>query len=115
ILVVSEMLEEHAASIGVSRERITIVRTGVDCDLFRADGSGDSVREMHGLHNKKVIGFVGSLKPWHDLDTLRAAVQLLVASDPSYHLLVVGEGPRFEELQSKGEAFATYTGAIPHE
>jgi glycosyltransferase involved in cell wall biosynthesis len=115
ILVVSEMLEAHAASLGVARERIEVVRTGVDCDLFDATTSGDGIRERHGLSGKKVVGFVGSLKPWHDLDTLIAAMARLVANDPTYQLLVVGQGPRTEELTRQHNAFVTDAGAVKHE
>ncbi len=115
LLVVSEMLEAHAASLGVPRERVAIVRTGVDCDLFHPGVSGADVRTTHGLRDKKVVGFVGTLKPWHDLDTLLSAMRQLVAGDPSYHLLVVGKGPRLEELQARGEAFVTCVGSVPHE
>ncbi len=115
ILVVSEMLLRHAVSIGVPEEHITIVRTGVDSDLFSPSVSGEHIRRLHGLGDKKVIGFVGSLKPWHDLDTLRAAMRILVTDDPGYRLLVVGQGPRFDELISSNESFVTYAGAVAHD
>lgn len=115
LLVVSETIEKYAMSLGVLRGRIAVVRTGVDTELFAPSVSGEHVRQRYGLGDKKVIGFVGSLKPWHDLDTLLAAMRLLVADDPAYHLLVVGEGPRFDELAANNERFATYTGAVVHE
>ncbi len=115
ILVVSEMLRRHAVSIGVSEERITVVRTGVDSDLFAPSVSGEQIRQRYGLDGKKVVGFVGSLKPWHDLDTLRAAMRLLVADDPAYHLFVIGKGPRFDELTTSNELYATYAGAVAHD
>jgi glycosyltransferase involved in cell wall biosynthesis len=114
LLVVSEMLRRHAISLGVSEERISVVRTGVDCELFNPFVSGADVRRQYKLDGKRVVGFVGSMKPWHDLDTLLAAMQLLVADDPTYHLLVVGQGPRMEELASRNETFVTYAGAVEH-
>jgi len=115
ILVVSEMLRRHAVSIGVTEERVAVVRTGVDSDLFGPSVSGEHVRERHDLARKKVVGFVGSLKPWHDLDTLLAAMRLLMPDDPGYHLLIAGQGPRMDELVSKNDAFVTYAGAVVHE
>ena len=44
------------------------------------------------------LGFVGTLKPWHGLDTLLAAVAILVAADPSYRLRIVGDGPGAADL-----------------
>lgn len=115
LLVVSAMLQRQAIGVGVAADRISVVRTGVDDELFAPSVSGARVRDRHGLGSKKVIGFVGSLKPWHDLDTLLAAMRLLVADDPAYHLLIVGQGPRMEELVSKNDAFVTYAGAVVHE
>ncbi|GAB3278179.1 glycosyltransferase family 4 protein [Kineosporia babensis] len=45
-------------------------------------------------------GFVGTLKPWHGVDLLIQAMSILVALDPSHRLLVVGDGPERERLQS---------------
>ncbi len=40
------------------------------------------------------VGFVGTLKPWHGLQTLVRAFGWLYAIDPTVRLLVVGEGPQ---------------------
>ena len=40
-----------------------------------------------------VVGFVGTLKPWHGVEDLLLAVALLRRQDPSYRLLLVGDGP----------------------
>lgn len=114
VLVVSEHLLEQAAAAGVAPGRARIVHTGVDTELFAPEVNGEAVRRRLSLDGKKVVGFVGSLKPWHDLDTLLTAVRLLVAADPAYHLLVVGRGPRFDELAAKNESFVTSVGAVAH-
>lgn len=114
LLVVSELLRDHALQAGVPESRISVVRTGVDCDLFDPARASSPVRGQLGLDGKKVVGFVGSLKPWHDLDTLLAAMRELISRDPTYRLLVVGRGPRAEEIASTHEDFICYVGAIDH-
>jgi len=63
------------------------------------------------------VGFVGSLKPWHGVTTLVAALAHLVAADGTYRLRLVGDGPeraRLEQaVQAAGISHATtFTGAV---
>lgn len=108
VLPVSSALAEHARRLGVPDERIAVSPNGVDPERFDPAISGAAVRARHGLVGKTVIGFVGSLRPWHDLDALLRAVERL----PDVHLLVVGDGPRRAELAA-GER-VQITGAVEH-
>src|SRR5699024_2807581 len=49
------------------------------------------------------IGFVGTLKPWHGLPVLLDALALVLADDPGYRLLLVGDGPEREALVARAE------------
>jgi glycosyltransferase involved in cell wall biosynthesis len=115
LFVVSRELEMHARRLGVPGEGIHVLPNGVDAERFHPDVSGGAVRERHALHGKRVIGFVGSLKPWHDLDTLLEAARRLAQRDPRIRLLVVGEGPRLAELRAAREPHVICTGAVPHD
>ncbi|MFQ6029347.1 MAG: glycosyltransferase [Dehalococcoidia bacterium] len=76
VLVTTQALADYAMQLGVPKERISVKPCGVDPDLFNPKISGRAVRRRHNLREKQVIGFVGSLKQWHDLDTLVEATQL---------------------------------------
>jgi glycosyltransferase involved in cell wall biosynthesis len=74
----------------------------------------NSVRKT--FTGKTVMGFVGSLKPWHGIDLLVDSFRAL-AEDPVYHLLVVGDGPMMKALRKVERQFpgrVTLTGSIPH-
>ena len=114
LIVVSETLADYARRLGVSSERITVLPNGVDPQRFHPTVSGNDVRSLYNLNGKKVIGFVGSLKPWHDLDTLLDAVEFLAKTDEAVHLLVVGQGSRMDQLRSLGNGHMTCTGAVEH-
>jgi glycosyltransferase involved in cell wall biosynthesis len=65
-----------------------------------------------------VVGFLGTVKPWHDLPALIRATALLDGDGPAPRLLVVGDGPQRRRLESLARAQgveATFTGAVPHE
>jgi glycosyltransferase involved in cell wall biosynthesis len=114
LVVVSGLLAEHARALGVENERITVLPNGVDPERFQPDVSGAPVRERHGLGDAWVAGFAGSFKPWHDLDTLVAAVRSLAQDGLDVRLLAVGDGPRLRELAPSGEPFLVCTGAVDY-
>ncbi len=115
LFVVSEPVAEFARGVGVAGDRISIVTTGVDPEQFRPDISGREVRARHGLDATFVIGFVGTLKPWHDLETLVSATKALAERGERVHLLIVGDGPQLEWLQALDADYITCTGAVPHD
>jgi glycosyltransferase involved in cell wall biosynthesis/aminoglycoside phosphotransferase (APT) family kinase protein len=115
IFVVSEALAGFARSCGADATKITVLPNAVSPERFSPAVSGDQVRRRYGLQGRFVIGFVGSLKLWHDLDTLLKAARRLHAEDPSVRLLVVGDGPRLPELQALNEPFLICTGGVSHE
>jgi glycosyltransferase involved in cell wall biosynthesis len=114
LLPVSSYLARYARGVGVHPEKITIVPTGVDPEVFHPGISGAHIRAKYGLADKTVVGFVGSLKPWHDIDTLLMALRRLTQSAPGCHLLVIGTGPRFDQLLALHEATTTFVGAVDH-
>lgn len=95
--------------------RVHVVANGVDTARF-ADATADHTASPPG--DAPIVGFVGTLKPWHGLDTLVEAFSLLHdRHGVQARLLVVGDGPGRTMLES---AFtrpalagrATLTGAV---
>jgi len=69
---------------------------------------------------KFVIGFVGTLKPWHGLSVLVEAFAVLRKEIPNAQLLIVGDGPEREkitaDLITRGLTESVHlTGAVPAE
>jgi glycosyltransferase involved in cell wall biosynthesis len=71
---------------------------GNGVDTLRVRPSGRPVKPATGPFT---VGFVGTLKPWHGVDLLVDTTALLVAEDPLYRLLVVGDGPLGTMLQER--------------
>ena len=118
VVVVSQHLKEFVSSCGVRESSISVLPNGVDPRRFMIVGNGKSVRELYGLNGKRVIGFVGTLKPWHGTETLLKAFQDVHAQDPHTHLLIVGDGPERKALEGfRNDAGLTggitFTGNIP--
>ncbi len=86
VVAVSEPVAAWARPRAVDPTRVHVVANGVDPQrITPAPPTQPS--------DTFTVGFVGTLKPWHGLDVLVDALALLVQADPSYRLLVVGDGP----------------------
>ena len=119
IIAVSAAVREHALSCGASAERVTVFPNGAATDRFHPGVDGRPVRERYELSGRPVIGFIGSLKPWHGLDFLLDAFTDILARRPDAALLLVGEGPALADLQARVARDQLHgrvilTGRIPH-
>jgi 1,2-diacylglycerol 3-alpha-glucosyltransferase len=69
-----------------------------------AHADGGAVRRRFGFaENDVVLGYVGRLAPEKNLDMLLDAAEILMARDPRIHLLLVGDGPSREGLESRAQ------------
>ena len=110
VIAVSEPVAGWVRARALIPQRVHVVGNGVDTDRIVARPRVDNPSAF-------TIGFVGTLKPWHGLETLVDAFALLASTDPSYRLLVVGDGPGARglagALESRGlTAAATMAGAV---
>ena len=113
IIAVSDALRDELVEAGVNAAKVTVIPNGVDISLFGEPAVG----RVPKFKEKFVIGFVGSLKPWHGIEILAEAFREL-ASDSRFHLLVVGDGPSadvLEKLEQDVPDQVTRIGAVPHE
>ncbi|HEY3311938.1 MAG TPA: glycosyltransferase [Anaerolineales bacterium] len=100
LAVVSEPIKDYLLERGAAPQKIRVIPNAVDESIFHPAVDGSEVRSRLGLADKFVIGFAGTSRPWHDLETLVAAVARLRSAPPAllrngepgaYHLLLVGE------------------------
>jgi len=90
IVVPSRALATHLVERGARAGRVRVVPCGVSRSLFVARRLP---RPSHGPGDPFTVGFVGSLKPWHGVETLLDAFVELRRCSAAYRLLVVGDGP----------------------
>ena len=114
IFVTTGALVDYVHVRGGSRSRVRILPCGAPADLFAR-----RARARDASRSDFVVGFLGSLKPWHGLDVLLEAFGALHAADKSYRLLIVGDGPLRAEIEStcrqRGfESAVTMTGSVDH-
>ena len=116
VVVPSQQLADRVRARG--QRRVLVVPNAVDPQRFASCGQGAAaslLRRRLGLEDRFVIGFVGSLKRWHDLDTILDAAAAV--PEPRAALLVVGEGPerrRLERRAAENSLTAVFPGAVSH-
>jgi len=120
VIVVSRHLQEFVASCGVPESRICLLPNAVDPQHFIVADHGRAMCAKYQLDGKRVIGFVGSLKPWHGTETLFEAFRALHVTMPNTHLLIVGDGPKREGLEQYAQAnglhgAVTFTGNVAYD
>jgi glycosyltransferase involved in cell wall biosynthesis len=111
VRVVSRQVAGEAAAAGVAVDRIVVVPSRCDTELFDPDRwreAGKAVRSSFpGEAGSPVVGFLGSLNASKGLDTLIAAATKLAEKRP-IRMAVAGDGPLRRELVR-----AASTGAAP--
>ncbi len=115
ILVTAEALIDYIHERGASRRNARLLPCGVGRSMF-----ADLERRRPVDPDRFVLGFLGSLKPWHGIDVLVDAFTALRERSDAYRLLVVGDGPlrAYIELVCRQRGlldFVELAGAVPHE
>ncbi|MEQ1758402.1 MAG: glycosyltransferase family 4 protein [Vicinamibacterales bacterium] len=95
IVTVSREVADYVCAHGADPARVVVAVNGVDLSLY-ADVQPPSTDDT-----RFTIGFLGSLKPWHGIDVLIDALELLVSRSPHYHLRLIGDGPERARLTAQ--------------
>lgn len=114
IITVSGALKEKLGSIGVARDKVSVLRNGVDLEQF-TQGARDNVRAKLGLIRKTILS-VGHLIDRKGHDLVIDALRNIDDAD----LLIVGAGPQRNSLEAQVKRAGLdqrvqFLGQVPHE
>lgn len=114
LITVSAGLRDELAGLGVPRERVRVLRNGVDLTLFRPVERA-AARARLGFDRPTLL-FVGNLIPLKRQEVAIRALALL----PQARLVLAGEGPDRERLQRLAVEFGVgdriaFLGTVPHD
>jgi len=120
VLPVSRELAQRLIDRGASATKVHVVPNGADEAFFRAQPcDAAATRASLSLGNAFVVGFVGSLKPWHGVDVLLRAAATLNRGKGAVKVLIVGVGPEEQRLRALAvelgiDEHVVFTGAVEH-
>jgi glycosyltransferase involved in cell wall biosynthesis len=114
IIAVSQALKDAMVELGISPQRVTVLRNGVDLHMFRPEDRA-AARSALGLQGRVLLS-VGHLIE-------RKGHELIIGALPrleNYSLLIVGEGPERSGLERLARRLGVLDrvrlfGAVPHQ
>jgi glycosyltransferase involved in cell wall biosynthesis len=96
LIAVSDEVATYVRQFPEMEGRVHVVPNGVNPDRFPSN-----LRPSNpSAPGTFTVGFVGTLKPWHGLETLVEAFARLHSVNPNVRLLVVGDGPERSSLEA---------------
>ncbi len=128
------VLDEHISPLSLHRARYVIatdleripaayrskgvrVSWGANTELFNPSVDGGPARQRLGLGDAYVVGYSGSFKKWHGLDTLVDTVAML--RDLPLRAMLVGDGPMRPVIEAAAKRAGVedrfvFTGSVPY-
>lgn len=99
-ITVSESLKRLTAqTVGIPRERITVIYNGVDLSNFvHLGGDADAICHSPSASRSLMVGCVGTLRPVKGHRYLIEAIAVVRERVPNVRLCLVGDGPLHQEL-----------------
>ncbi len=120
VYVVSSALRDYYSAFTNRPEKIRVVPNCVNPDYLKVDpDKKQKLIAEFNLGGKKVIGFVGSIFPYHGVDILIRAFAKLAKQFPDAVVLIVGDGiilNSLKELSSREQLNdrVLFAGSRPH-
>ncbi len=119
VLPVTHVLADYVRRAGVDERRIIVVPNGIDERKFAELPRRDVAKRRLGLDGRMVLGFTGFVRAWNSLERV---IDFMAGpeSDPTIHLLLVGDGPARAELEARAQRLGvrdrlTVTGIVARE
>lgn len=114
LITVSSALADRLAELGVERERITVLRNGVDPAVFRP------VDPLEETPARPLLLSVGNLVPLKRHDLAIRALAELSGELPEARLWIVGGGPERTRLEALANSLGVagrvrFLGVVPHD
>jgi glycosyltransferase involved in cell wall biosynthesis len=107
---VSDEVRDKVVSLGVPKEKVVVSHNRVDSNLFNPNVDGSDINQHYQLKDKIVIGWTGSFRAFHGLDTVVHAFRKIHDRFNNVVLMLIGDGAEYEKIKEQ----ATSLGLSDH-
>lgn len=101
VVVVTESFAQRVVEKGVPRSKIDVLPNAVDTHLYFREETAPPIPELERATGEYLIGYLGHFGRGQALETVVAAAEILADRDPSIRFVLVGDGPRRDEIREK--------------
>lgn len=121
VVVVSSALKTYLVeSTGIDASKILVTPNAVDPGKFQNSHRLESRTSLGYKESNTVIGFVGSIFPYHGVDHLLEGFLALRANDQNLRLLIVGDGETLPAVRQAAQKSTfssdiTFTGNVSYD
>jgi glycosyltransferase involved in cell wall biosynthesis len=117
VFPVTQVLGDMLVGMGVAPQRIRVIPNGINPQDFKQLPAVDEAKARHGLSGRTVIGFIGFVREWDQLDRIVDWLARRPADDPAT-LMIVGDGPVRPALEDQARRLGiahklVFTGVVP--
>jgi glycosyltransferase involved in cell wall biosynthesis len=100
IIVVSEAIKETAVSVGIKKDKISVIYNGVDLEEFNPYIEDTQFKKELGIDSyTHLVGMIGRIVPWKGCDDFIKAVAKVIKTIPDTKFVIVGESPNHNYLE----------------
>jgi glycosyltransferase involved in cell wall biosynthesis len=119
VLVVSTALKEYyVKKHKINPDKILVTPNCINLDIVKVDEKlKQKISDKYDLQNKIIIGFVGSIFPYHGVDNLIEAFSVVSKNRPDIKLMIVGDGETLQNLKKRASDLkidVIFTGSVKH-
>ncbi|MCC7430932.1 glycosyltransferase [bacterium] len=86
----SEFLAKETEKLGIPKEKIRVVNTGIDKTIFFPQSKTETRKLLNLPQNKKIVLFAGHLIPIKGIDVLLNAWKIFLEKEPDSQLVLCG-------------------------
>jgi glycosyltransferase involved in cell wall biosynthesis len=110
IIAVSESVKQDLISQGVSREKVVVIKNGIEFEPCESPLTGNNRRAIKkrelGVNNRPVVGTITRLSKQKDVRTFLYAISDVARKYPHVRCLLVGDGEQRKELEDLSNRLA---------
>lgn len=121
VIVVSSALKKYFSDKHkINPEKFIVTPNAINPETISVDENAvRNLREKYKLNNNFIIGFSGSIFPYHGVDILLKSFAFVHKQNPDSKLIIVGDGaslPQLEKLsiETGCSSSVIFTGNVPH-
>lgn len=121
LVTISTYLKDYILSYGIDDYKVSIIPNAIDPENYASVRTPKLlVRKQHQFQDKLVVGFVGLFVSWNGILSFLDIFKKICDSYPDVHLLLVGDGPERQKIQTKIKELelmkrVTITGYVSHQ